>query len=192
MLKNLIAVLSVVLLLASCKTIDTQNRFDTEDQSAKQQTEENKDTKDFVTENQPQTEQKFEVVDNAAAAQTMNQKAQEEVEEVEVPDRIFFAVDKSDLSADATKVLDTQTEWLQSDPAIKIVIEGHCDERGTREYNIALGERRALSVKKYFTSKGINGSRIKVISYGKERPAFVGSSEDIWSKNRRAVTVIDK
>lgn len=81
---------------------------------------------------------------------------------------------------------------MNSDPSIKVIIEGHCDERGTREYNIALGERRAMAAKKYLIGKGINASRIKVISYGKERPAFIGSGEDIWAKNRRAVTVVEE
>lgn len=185
MLNKLLAVFSLVLLLSNCKTIDTQNRFENEDQQPKP-------TEEFVVEQQPQVEQQFEVVDNAAVAQKLNEKVQEEVEEVEVPDRVFFDVDKSELKAEASSVLDTQAEWLQSDSTIKVIIEGHCDERGTREYNIALGERRALSVKKYLTSKGIDSSRIKVVSYGKERPAFVGSGEDVWSKNRRSVTVIDQ
>ena len=83
-----------------------------------------------------------------------------------------------------------QTEWLKSDHALMVVIEGHCDERGTREYNIALGEKRAVAVKKYLVSLGIPSYRIKTVSYGKERPAVVGSNPEAWSKNRRAVTVV--
>ncbi len=137
-----------------------------------------------------QNPQNFDVVDSEAAAAAINKQAQAAAEEVQVDDRIFFIVNASSLSAEAKKTLDTQAAWLKSDSKIKVVIEGHCDERGTREYNIALGERRANSVKQYLTANGVESSRIKTISYGKEHPAFVGAGEEIWSKNRRAVTVI--
>jgi peptidoglycan-associated lipoprotein len=140
----------------------------------------------------PQDVQDFDVVDSESAAEEINQEAQEEIEEVEVRDRVFFDVNQSGLTSDAKKILDNQTAWLKSDSAIKIILEGHCDERGTREYNLALGERRANSARQYLVTNGIDASRIKTISYGKERPAFVGASAEIWSKNRRAVTVIEE
>jgi peptidoglycan-associated lipoprotein len=84
-----------------------------------------------------------------------------------------------------------QAKWLKEHPAISMVIEGHCDERGTREYNIALGDKRANSAKSYLTSNGVDSARIKTISYGKERPAFFGTNEDVLAKNRRAVTVVN-
>ena len=114
------------------------------------------------------------------------------MEEIQVEDRVFFDLDSSSLKDNAKKILDNQAAWLKSDPSIKVIIEGHCDERGTREYNIALGERRANATKEYLVSNGVEEFRIKTISYGKERPAFVGRGEEIWSKNRRSVTVIEE
>ena len=104
--------------------------------------------------------------------------------------RVFFAFDSSALSADARKSLDTQVAWLKKNSNINVVIEGHADERGTREYNLALGERRANAVKKYLISKGVKADRISTVSYGKERPEVLGSNEAAWAKNRRAVTVV--
>lgn len=137
-----------------------------------------------------QNVQNFETLNNQESADQINKQTEAELQEVEVSDRVFFNLNSPDLSDDAKKVLDTQVSWLKNDTAIKVVIEGHCDERGTREYNIALGEKRANGVKKYLAKSGIDASRISIISYGKERPAFVGSGEEIWSKNRRAVTLI--
>lgn len=107
----------------------------------------------------------------------------------EIGDRVFFAYDKSDLSRAARDVLDCQAAWLNANTAMNIRIEGHCDERGTREYNIALGERRANAVKDYLVAKGVQASRLNTISYGKERPEMVGSNEESWRQNRRGVSV---
>jgi peptidoglycan-associated lipoprotein len=109
---------------------------------------------------------------------------------VNVGDRVFFDFDRSDLKPDALATLDKQAEWLMKYSTVAILIEGHCDERGTREYNLALGDRRAASVRDYLVSKGIAKSRLKTISYGKERPAVLGSNEDAWAQNRRGVTTI--
>ena len=105
-------------------------------------------------------------------------------------DRVFFAFDSSAISRDAAEVLDTQVKWLKKNEEVKVIVQGYCDERGTREYNLALGERRANAVKQYLVSKGIAANRISVISYGKERPAVLGSNEAAWAQNRRAVTVV--
>lgn len=105
-------------------------------------------------------------------------------------DRVFFGFDKSNLSAESVNVLKAQAEWLKANPDTKVVVEGHTDDRGTREYNLALGERRAVAVKNYLISRGVNADRIRVISYGKERPAVVGANEAAWAQNRRAVTVV--
>lgn len=107
-----------------------------------------------------------------------------------VGDRVFFDYDKSSLSDDAQKTLQKQADWLKTNASTSVTLEGHCDERGTREYNIALGERRAASAKKYLVSLGIKASRISTISYGKERPAVLGHNEAAWAQNRRAVTVV--
>ena len=101
-------------------------------------------------------------------------------------DDIHFDFDKSDIRADSREILQKNADWLQNNPDIKIQIEGHCDERGTAEYNLALGERRAMSTKKYLISLGISADRIYTISYGEELPIDPNHSEDAWSKNRRA------
>jgi len=105
-------------------------------------------------------------------------------------DRVFFAYDSSAISANAAEVLDTQVNWLKKHDEVKVVVQGYCDERGTREYNLALGERRANAVKQYLISKGVAANRISTISYGKERPAVLGNNEAAWAQNRRAVTVV--
>lgn len=109
---------------------------------------------------------------------------------VSVGDRVFFDTDSSVLSPQAQHTLDLQATWLQRYPQYKITIEGHADERGTREYNFALGARRAATVKNYLISKGVNASRISTISYGKERPVAICNNMSCWSQNRRAVTVL--
>ena len=106
-----------------------------------------------------------------------------------VKDRVFFATNKSVLTTAARDVLRKQAAWMRKSKNISVAIEGHADERGTREYNLALGERRANAVKDYLMTYGISGSRLSVISYGKERPVDSGSSPLAWSKNRRSVTV---
>ena len=110
---------------------------------------------------------------------------------VNVGDRVFFDLDKSDLKPDARRTLERQAAWLKQYGNVAVSIEGHCDERGTREYNLALGDRRAKAASNYLVSLGIAATRIKTISYGKERPAVLGSNEASWSQNRRSVTVVN-
>ncbi|EQB30998.1 peptidoglycan-associated lipoprotein Pal [Sphingobium ummariense] len=104
-------------------------------------------------------------------------------------DRVFFALDQYDIDAEDQATLQSQAAWLQQNPSVRVTIEGHCDERGTRDYNIALGERRANAAKNYLASLGVDPGRITTVSYGKERPAALGSDEAAWAQNRRAVTV---
>ncbi|MDC0396663.1 peptidoglycan-associated lipoprotein Pal [Candidatus Pelagibacter sp.] len=106
-----------------------------------------------------------------------------------VKDRVFFATNESILTTASRETLRAQAAWLRKNSNINVVIEGHADERGTREYNLALGERRANSAKDYLMTYGISSDRISVLSYGKERPVDAGSSPLAWSKNRRSVTV---
>ncbi|MCC7167756.1 MAG: peptidoglycan-associated lipoprotein Pal [Rhodospirillales bacterium] len=106
-----------------------------------------------------------------------------------VGDRVYFDFDKYEVKPEARAQLDRQVDWFKRYPQWKITVEGHCDERGTREYNIALGERRANAVKEYLVAKGVATARIKTISYGKERPAAIGSNEAAWAQNRRGVSV---
>jgi peptidoglycan-associated lipoprotein len=105
-----------------------------------------------------------------------------------VGDRVFFDTDMSTIRDDGRQTLNRQAEWLKKYTNYPITIEGHCDERGTREYNLALGERRANAARQYLIAQGVPASRIKTISYGKERPDPVGSDEAAWARNRRAVT----
>jgi len=108
-----------------------------------------------------------------------------------VGDRVFFDFDKYSLRADAKATLDKQAAWLKTYQNYTFTVEGHADERGTREYNLALGERRANSVREYLVAAGVPASRIKVVSYGKERPVALGSNDAAWAQNRRGVTVLN-
>ena len=110
---------------------------------------------------------------------------------VNVGDRVFFGYDSSDLDSDALELLQDQVAWLKQNSDVTVTIEGHCDERGTREYNLALGEKRAQAVKNYLIGLGINPDRVSTISYGKERPAVVGSNDGAWAQNRRSVTLVN-
>lgn len=107
-----------------------------------------------------------------------------------VGDRVLFAVDQSTINGAGSVVLDGQSVWLKTNPSFQIVIEGHADEQGTREYNLALGARRANAVKEYLISRGVSASRIKTLTYGKERPIEICSTEACYTLNRRAVTIL--
>jgi peptidoglycan-associated lipoprotein len=111
---------------------------------------------------------------------------------VNVGDRVFFETDSSELTEQARATLDKQAQWLGNYNRYAFTIEGHADERGTREYNIALGARRAETVREYLVSRGVSGQRMRTISYGKERPVAVCNDISCWSQNRRAVTVLDQ
>ena len=111
---------------------------------------------------------------------------------VNVGDRVFFETDSSELTEQARATLDKQAQWLNNYNRYAFTIEGHADERGTREYNIALGARRAQTVREYLTTRGIAAQRMRTISYGKERPVAVCDDISCWSQNRRAVTVLDQ
>ncbi|CAN1487054.1 OmpA Outer membrane protein and related peptidoglycan-associated (lipo)proteins [Caulobacteraceae bacterium] len=109
---------------------------------------------------------------------------------INVGDFVYFDLDSYDVRSDAMPVLDAQAAWLRQYPNVKVRIEGNCDERGTREYNLALGARRANAVRDYLASRGVASSRITTLSWGKERPVDPGSSEDAWARNRNGHTVI--
>jgi len=111
---------------------------------------------------------------------------------VNVGDRVFFETDSSELTDQARATLDKQAQWLNNYNRYAFTIEGHADERGTREYNIALGARRAETVREYLGSRGVSGQRMRTISYGKERPVALCNDISCWSQNRRAVTVLDQ
>jgi peptidoglycan-associated lipoprotein len=108
-----------------------------------------------------------------------------------VGDRVFFDFDKSDIKPEGKTVLQRQSDWLKKYASVTVTIAGNCDERGTREYNLALGERRATAVRNALVALGVQANRIKTISYGKERPSVVGSNEAAWAQNRNGITVIN-
>lgn len=110
---------------------------------------------------------------------------------VNIGDRVFFDTDSSDLNQDARLTLEQQAAWMNTHQGLTITVEGHADERGTREYNLALGERRATAVRNYLIALGVAPNRVGTISYGKERPAVVGNGPQAWSQNRRGTTVVN-
>jgi peptidoglycan-associated lipoprotein len=105
-------------------------------------------------------------------------------------DRVFFALDRSDLSPQAQSTLDAQAQWLNAFPSVTITVEGHADERGTDDYNLALSARRAAAVRDYLIASGVSASRIETLAFGESRPVATGSNEAAWAQNRRAVTVL--
>jgi peptidoglycan-associated lipoprotein len=107
-----------------------------------------------------------------------------------VGDRVFFATDSATLTAEGKATLERQATWMAKYGNVKVTVEGHADERGTREYNLALGERRAAATRNYLIAKGVAATRVGTISYGKERPEAMGSNEEAWARNRRGVTVV--
>ncbi len=109
----------------------------------------------------------------------------------EAGERVFFALDSVSLTGEARAMLDRQASWLAANPSVRILIAGNCDERGTREYNIALGARRAQATAEYLAARGVQAGRIRTISYGKERPMDPGSDEQAWSRNRNAHTLVE-
>jgi len=126
--------------------------------------------------------------EQATTGGTVSESVQEELRAA--GDRIFFAFDKSDVSSEARATLERQAAFAQKHADLTFTIEGHCDERGTREYNLALGERRATAVRQFLIAQGVPAARLKTISYGKERPEVVGSDEGSWARNRRGVTTL--
>jgi peptidoglycan-associated lipoprotein len=125
------------------------------------------------------------------SSSTTRARSPQEILTSEVGDRVFFDFDKSDLKPEARRTVERWAGFLKQYPNLTVTVEGHADERGTREYNLALGERRANSAKNFLVSLGIDARRVATISYGKERPAVVGSNEAAWSQNRRSVMVVN-
>ena len=168
---RLISVLAAVLLLAACETAPEEGKT--------------MEGKGAVTAPGGET-----MVEETMTEETMIVPGTQADLVANVGDRIFFDFDKSDIRADQRPRIDAWADWLKRYPQVTVVIEGNCDERGTREYNLALGERRANSAKAYLVAKGIDANRIQTISYGKERPAVLGSNEEAWAQNRRDVMVV--
>ena len=149
----------------------------------------NTEKNDTLTEEIEITDNTAQVIEMEEIELTVEEKLASEL--VEVGDRIFFGYDESIISDQSADTLQQQYQFLIRNPDLSITITGHCDERGTREYNLALGERRASAAKNYLISLGISSNRISVISYGKEKPTVEGHDETAWTQNRTAITFIN-
>lgn len=126
-------------------------------------------------------------VADSNASLSAEQLVHQQMQELQSNNIVYFGFDKYDVTPEYAQLLDQHATFLRSNPSVKITVEGHADEKGTPEYNIALGERRANAVKMYLQSKGVNGEQIAIVSYGKEKPAVLGHDESAYAKNRRAV-----
>ena len=184
MFNKFFTMIGVLLLLASCETASQKAAVSGSSSSGASKTE-------SVTKAKKSTSGSSS--SGSSSSSSLFAKAKETAAEklVAVGDRVLFDYDSSELSNDAKLTLDKQSRFLRANSELTFTIEGHCDERGTREYNLALGEQRATAVRDYLVIEGIDADRLRVISYGKEKPAVIGSNDMAWSKNRRAVTTID-
>lgn len=142
------------------------------------------------TDSEAPVEASVEASASAGTQQTGPAPNTAEYFKIVVGDRVFFATDQHELTVEGQSVLSKQARWFTANPDASAIIEGHADERGTREYNLALGARRANSVRAYLISQGVAGSRLRAVSFGKERPVALGSTKQAWEQNRRGVSVV--
>jgi len=175
MFQRLIALCAATFFLAACETASQTDTATSGDGSASSTTASS--TASSSANSSTSTAESAEAKAKAALA--------------EVGNTVYFDFDSSALSAASTAMLGRQAAFLKANPSITVTIEGHADERGTREYNLALGDRRASAARDYLIAQGINAARVRTVSYGKERPAMAGSNNTAWAKNRRAATVIN-
>ena len=184
MLKYLkIIIISIILLnFISCTNKDQESLLlDAEGGNTEQN--------DALTEEIEITDNTAQVIEMEEVELTVEERLASEL--IEVGDRIFFGYDESTITDESAETLQQQYQFLIRNPSLSITITGHCDERGTREYNLALGERRASAAKNYLISLGVSSNRISVISYGKEKPSVEGHDETAWTQNRTAITFIN-
>jgi len=175
----------LVFFLAACSTTpkDTADSSGSGSSSSSSSSDVSSSGEGTITETSPESS-------SESSSASIERGSQEDLI-VNVGDRIYFKYDSSKLDEEAQELLQDQVLWLKQYSNVSVIIEGHCDERGTREYNLALGEKRAQSVKNYLISLGISSDRVSTISYGKERPAVVGSNDGAWAQNRRSVTIVN-
>jgi len=184
MVQRLIAIFSATFLLAACETASTSSS-DSASDSASSSASGTSSASASSSDSSTSSSSASSSSSSAANALTPAEKL------AKVGNTVFFDFDSAALSYDAQVTLSRQAAFLQLNPEAVVVIEGHCDERGTREYNLALGDRRASAARDFLLAKGIDAARIRTVSYGKERPAMLGSNEEAWAKNRRAATVLN-
>ncbi|MBO6505600.1 MAG: peptidoglycan-associated lipoprotein Pal [Kordiimonadaceae bacterium] len=183
--KKFLTLSAAAVLLAACSKDPVPDRVPADPDAGTEQAG-NNGQPDAVTTPQLTAEE----LEAQAARDRFGASASQSALEAFAGDRVFFAYDSSELTDEARATLASQAEWLDYHSRARVTIEGHCDERGTREYNLALGERRANAVKSYLMALGVSANRINTISYGKERPAVVGNGESSWSQNRRGVMTV--
>ena len=183
--KHLFTVLAATLLLSACATTPTETSTSVSTSASTEET----------TTEETTTEETTSVAETELTPESVVQDGVyvggETIEmlALNVPDRVFFAYDSYSLTDAAQSTLSKQSKWLKANPSVTISIQGHADERGTREYNLALGDRRANSAKDFLMSQGIGSNRVTTISFGKERPVKSGSNDTAWAQNRRSVTI---
>ncbi len=180
--KNLIAGLSIALLISACSSKPKPGPDITPQQPAPQQTPSD-------TTGTGQTDGTLKTTPTPSTS-TAVPGSQADLVQSAGADRVFFGYDADTLDATAQETLKRQAEWLAKYPNVRLQIEGHCDERGTREYNLALGDRRAEAVRSYLGTLGVSSDRLTTISYGKERPEMVGSDDESYAQNRRGVSIV--
>ena len=184
MVQRLIAIFSAAFLLAACETASTtssDSASDSASSSAAGTSSASASSSDSSTSSSSASSSSSSAANALSPAEKL----------AKVGNTVFFDFDSAALSYDAQVTLSRQAAFLQLNPEAVVVVEGHCDERGTREYNLALGDRRASAARDFLLAKGIDAARIRTVSYGKERPAMLGSNEEAWAKNRRAATVLN-
>ena len=189
MLNKFLISISLILFVAACKSppIDTGTTTGSGTTTETTDTTTTTDTDDTTTTTEESTDTEGETTEGESSI--IPGSPDDLI--INVGDRVFFAYESYDLDADAQTLLQLQAAWLKQNKEVSVTIEGHCDERGTREFNLALGEKRAQAVKNYLTALGVDVSRVSTISYGKEMPALVGSNDAAWDQNRRSVTVVN-
>ena len=185
MLQRLIALAAVAFFVAACETA-SQTSTDSAGESSSSTASTSASTSSSSGSSGSSSSSSSSSASSAADAATSAEDAL-----AKIGNTVYFGYDSSALSDDAQATLMRQAGFLRGNPSLTVTIEGHCDERGTREYNLALGERRATAARDYLLAQGVAPARIRVISYGKERPVASGSTEQSWSKNRRAATVLN-
>lgn len=183
MFQRLIALFAAAFFLAACETASQTDAASTGDSSASSTTASSSATSTSSDSSSTST--------GASSSPALTEKEKTEAALADVGNTVYFSYDSSSLSSVAQGILDRQAAFLKANPSVTVTIEGHADERGTREYNLALGDRRASASRDYLLAQGINAARVRTVSYGKERPAVAGSTKVAWAKNRRAATVIN-
>ena len=190
MLQRLIALAAVAFFVAACETA-SQTSTDSAGESSSSTASSSASTTASSGSSDSSSSSSSSSGSSASSSNAADAKASAEDALAKVGNTVYFGYDSSALTDEAQATLMRQAGFLKGNPSMTVTIEGHCDERGTREYNLALGERRATAARDYLLAQGVNSARIRVISYGKERPVAAGSTESSWSKNRRAATVLN-